>query len=342
METKALGILKIIMNQKILSRGILRKFKSLVYKEGWGKLSSSSNTYTPLFRSYLKGSIRFLNLSICGLLFSSFLISCSPNNFQNNTSETNAFSESEDGITNGSTVNENDPIGKSTVAIYYSQMIICTGSYLGNRAIITAAHCLTPGSRVSDYGVIFGTDLKQMGLGRRVKAVKIHEKYLRANKQKKLTINGQQITVETDNNDLALLILDGEAPTFAVPSKIVSNIKNLMSGRRVIVAGFGTQGIGALDEVGKMFKVDVVIKDSKFSMTEVLLDQSRGKGACKGDSGGPAFIIENGMPSLFGVTSRGVGVMPANGCPTLAAYTNILAHQQWVNENLQKLAQITK
>jgi secreted trypsin-like serine protease len=58
--------------------------------------------------------------------------------------------------------------------------------------------------------------------------------------------------------------------------------------------------------------------------TEIRLDE-RKAGTCSGDSGGPAFIKQNGEYYLFGVTSRGSVL-----CNDVGVYTNALHFRPWI------------
>ena len=77
--------------------------------------------------------------------------------------------------------------------------------------------------------------------------------------------------------------------------------------------------------------VDVKISDAKFAKTEVLLDQRQGRGACHGDSGGPAEVLKNGVKYLWGVTNRGYPETGPDDCAQFSIYTKITAHQSFIN-----------
>ena len=87
---------------------------------------------------------------------------------------------------------------------------------------------------------------------------------------------------------------------------------------------------------GTLRVVDVSISDAKYSKTEVLLDQTQGKGACHGDSGGPAFIKTKENLKLWGVTSRGSG-SGENDCSGYSIYTRINSYTRWINSTVVDL-----
>ena len=71
------------------------------------------------------------------------------------------------------------------------------------------------------------------------------------------------------------------------------------------------------------------------SFEEITLDQTHGKGACHGDSGGPAYFFDKKLKKniLVGLTSRGTG-----DCNKIAVYTSVLGYRKWISENAKQLA----
>ena len=78
------------------------------------------------------------------------------------------------------------------------------------------------------------------------------------------------------------------------------------------------------------------ILNAQYGKTEVEMNQTQGKGACHGDSGGPAFVVSGGQYYLFGVTSRGPSNQPDN-CASAGIYTNILAHLDFIQSASEQL-----
>ena len=81
---------------------------------------------------------------------------------------------------------------------------------------------------------------------------------------------------------------------------------------------------------GSLNKDDVLVAEPIWGSTEVMLDQTGGKGACHGDSGGPAYAMVNGQMQLFGITSRGVGDGTGPQCTHFSVYTNASAYASWI------------
>ena len=71
---------------------------------------------------------------------------------------------------------------------------------------------------------------------------------------------------------------------------------------------------------------------------EITLDQSQGRGACHGDSGGPAYVKDavSGKNILVGVTSRGTN--PQGLCDRQAIYTGVMGYAQWIANGVKELS----
>jgi hypothetical protein len=136
-------------------------------------------------------------------------------------------------------------------------------------------------------------------------------------------------------NDVSLIKFPGGLPAGYEPAKILPPSVHLQDGETVTLAGYGESdpGQGGNNGAGILRKVDVSIKNATYSQSEVLLDQTQGRGSCHGDSGGPAFVEMNGELYLWGVTSR---AYPNNqdaavNCDQGAIYTEFDAQGQFVN-----------
>jgi secreted trypsin-like serine protease len=150
---------------------------------------------------------------------------------------------------------------------------------------------------------------------------------------------------QTDWDDLGILRLAQPIPQGYTPATIMNANEELQAGTPILLAGYGidvpveptspadTAGAGVLREV------DQTIINPNYGQTEVLVSL-QGKGACHGDSGGPAYVNEGGHLALFGVTSRltnddiSGNVM---SCSVDMVYTDILKRATWINAAVQKL-----
>jgi hypothetical protein len=128
----------------------------------------------------------------------------------------------------------------------------------------------------------------------------------------------------------------GGLPAGFKAAKLLTDLTALKYGGDVMLAGYGISDGAAHTGAAILRSVVTQIKTAAFSKTEVLMDQTHGKGACHGDSGGPAYDTINGEQLLFGVTSRGVDD-PSNDCTRFSAYTAIPAYAAWVKSTMTAL-----
>ncbi|KYG60798.1 trypsin-like serine protease [Bdellovibrio bacteriovorus] len=270
---------------------------------------------------------------VTGLLGS--LIACSP--AKQNSVQLGADSTS---IIGGVPVDSKDAIAKSTVALVASVVtqdgqegqFICTGSLLTSNVVLTAGHCVPEvGAEYKEVAlyVIFNTDLNNMERGdiRLVVDHVIHTEYGKTGEQ------GE------DAHDLALVKFSGAmAPGYQL-AKFLDDETLLTAGKKVTLAGYGlieTDGVNTKSD-NKLRKVDVEIVED-FGKHEILLDQTQGKGACHGDSGGPAFLEVNGTQYVWGVTSRGAGKDGKDDCSLVSVYTKVKSESTFVKDALKKLS----
>lgn len=228
------------------------------------------------------------------------------------------------GIIGGETVLETDPIAASTVAILNKKVgqIVCTASLVSENLILTAAHCTTENPQ--DLAIVFTRklpktrqDLAKMEV-RPVIAGQTHESWPLNN-----------FETDQDWGDIALLRFEGSLPSSFKVARLLEKADHLKSGTQTVIAGFGwTSGRKRTSAEG-LNKTSVKIENPSFSKTEILLNQSQGRGACHGDSGGPAFVEFQGELMLVGVTSRGHDD-PNDTCEHYSIYSSVLAHADWM------------
>lgn len=241
-------------------------------------------------------------------------------------------------IIGGKKIQEDDVIGKSTVALVADIIMtdgqrgqgICTGSLLRSNVVLTAAHCIPQGPDVKEASiyVVFGKDLRKQNevKVRLVTDYVIHEKYGRAN------LGGE------DENDIALLKFSGDLPEGFQLAELLQDDSLVKPSSKVTLAGYGfvwTDGEESYSD-NTLRKVDVNVIEH-FGNTEVVLDQSKGRGACHGDSGGPAFLEVEGKQLIWGITSRGGGLDGIDDCSYFSIYTKVNPHLEFIELALQKL-----
>lgn len=265
------------------------------------------------------GQGKLLKGLIGGAAFA-MLAACSP---QAGNPTAGEIQQQGEGIVGGVVVPAGNVITKSIVAVYdASEGALCTGSLLENNIVLTAAHCVAEDP--SNMYVMFDLSLSSSSEKRQVDKAQVTP-YWAANQGN-----------AKNTGDLALLHFTGDVPSGYEPATFLSNAKLLKKGATVILAGYGISDGVTQEGAGVLRAANVKISDAKFSSTEIKLDQTKGQGACHGDSGGPAYIYSQGQYLLWGVTSRGVND-PNNDCTRYSAYTNALVYQSWIQQTAKKL-----
>ncbi|MGE0634732.1 MAG: trypsin-like serine protease [Pseudobdellovibrionaceae bacterium] len=249
-----------------------------------------------------------------------------------------SFKTSDQAIVSGEAVLENAPEAASTVALYMkvenrpNQDIgnFCTGALLSSRIVVTAAHCL------ADLAAELKLDKTQMlekisvGFGAKV-LTSVSEANAKLVKIKNYVVHPDYkvddviSALDKPMSDIALILLEEAAPATAKPVKVVADQAAVQPGLVVTLAGFGlTDG---LFETGatSLNKVQVQIRELISATQWGYLVEDR-RSACRGDSGGPAYMeLSNGELGLVGVTSWGDGL-----CINMGVYTSVPVFVSWI------------
>lgn len=251
-------------------------------------------------------------LKFFSILLGVFLISCQR--------PTQHFHLSPENLTNNSSIIGGRPTtsilntGKFVVGLFAPRFGSCSGVIIGENLILTAAHCIPQNPR--SLTVVFDTNLNTAP-----------QKNMRAVITAKTPPNWNP-SASKNKGDIALIKFDGKLPVGYQPSYILNSSYYLQDRSFTLLAGYGIDKNNSLGNISGLLKeAFTTITNARFSKTEVLLSQLHGFGTCSGDSGGPAFILINGVYYLWGITSNG-----DPECRTHGIYTNIIPYLPWLRQ----------
>ncbi len=227
---------------------------------------------------------------------------------------------SDPNIVGGTKVKETSPIAKEAVALStVDGQIFCSGVLVAPKVVLTAAHCLEelPDGEVN---AVFGRD------GNRDPVVIKADSYLQHPLYSPQAMQDPAHLMAPA--DLGLMILPDAAPQDYKPVRIVPEDMDVKKGITINLAGYGiTSAKGK--KAGVLREVKVKLKNIWHDAKEIEVQGTKGKGACMGDSGGPAIVSKRKEHYLLAITSRG-----APQCNKTGIYTDVRGYSAWVNEQI--------
>lgn len=236
-------------------------------------------------------------------------------------------SRSDAPIIGGIEVKPTETPALTTVIIYDpTARALCTGTLVGNNLVITAAHCLR--NYPQNLQVVFATNLNKatQEMARPVVGAIAHPLWPTGRLKPK------------DTGDIALIKFHGTTPNGYRSATFLPNTSALRNGAPVVLSGYGISDAAKKTGFGILRQVATTIVNPQFSSSEVQVEQRQGRGACHGDSGGPAFIVSNGVYYLWGIMSQGVQEQNAQ-CNAFSVFTNLTIYYKWLQEAAKALSQ---
>jgi secreted trypsin-like serine protease len=210
-------------------------------------------------------------------------------------------------------------IGRSVVTIVGSRGTFCSGALIAPRLVLTAGHCVQPGTeyRIVEYDRDHKPQLKT------VRRAVAHPGF-----------NMQAILAHRASADVALLELD--MPTKdGVPGALGVPQLPLAPGNAFTIAGLGVTIRGDGKSAGVVRAAPLVATGKPGTLQIRLVDPAtqgskQGLGACTGDSGGPLFEQQAKSPVIVGVISWSTGASGSAGCGGLTGATPLTLYRDWI------------
>jgi hypothetical protein len=169
------------------------------------------------------------------------------------------------------------------VGIIANERVVCTGTLVHPRVVLTAAHCLAIEDSLS---VFFGAQYVRGEPTIRTVEKRPHPEF----------------EPRTLANDVGLLLLEEKAPPEAPIARLDERpLDDSVVGTEVRVVGFGAERGGESPLGAKKTGRALVAAVNRW---EVRLSPGPAL-TCSGDSGGPVFLAVGGAETLVGVTSAG-------------------------------------
>lgn len=216
-------------------------------------------------------------------------------------------------VIGGADLDPSDKLARSAVGIFEKYLnrtwiTNCFGSVVEKRLILTAAHCLSGDNQdhPENFAINFSTDQIVYDSKNEITELVSIENQFIIRKVKKLIVH-PKFDGKKGSNDIALIVLEDDAPEGAIDVNFFSeelfnqfNRFKDVSHRVTLVAGGSTNEKTYTKSVG----LQAATLSARIEDQFVITDQSAAIGACKGDSGGPAFTDFKGIVYQIGVISK--------------------------------------
>lgn len=201
---------------------------------------------------------------------------------------------------------------------------LCSGVIVSKNHILTAAHCVNKTGKYVIVEVYFTTSTQVSQAPMRYGIKKnFHPEYAQGN---------------SSHFDLAVIKLNQEIPADYEPLSILPSAIEVQPGDEVQIVGYGLRwenprmAASALNKISGIKVVDDL-------GTQLILDQTNGKGMCSGDSGGATLFNYEGRIYLLGI-NQGAKALKSSQIPNCSMHSVVLKAQvfrRWITSAMAKI-----
>jgi hypothetical protein len=220
-----------------------------------------------------------------------------------------------------------DGAGRSVVMILGSGGTACTATAIAPELLLTAAHCVLPGS---DYKLVASAP----GEAPVLKDI--------ARIEHDPQFDLKRLFGHLATADVALLKLAEPLPAKIPAVALGAEEEPVAVGDAFVVAGYGVTVRGDGRTGGVVRAATLVATGIPGNLQIRLFDpktkgDSPGLGACAGDSGAPAFRDKDGRTVIIGVVSWSTGPKLEAGCGGLTGVTPLSRYRAWIIDTARAL-----
>lgn len=217
--------------------------------------------------------------------------------------------------------------GRSVLMILGSGGTACTATAVARDLLLTAAHCVLPGS---DYKLMANKPGQRPDL----------KDIVRIERDPQFEL--KRLFAHRATADVALLKLAAPLSPNVPAVRLAGEDATVAVGDTLTVVGYGVtaRGAGRLDGVARVAALTVT---GQPGLLQIRLVDPNGKGArpglgaCTGDSGAPALRNVNGELELVGVVSWSTGPNLTGGCGGLTGITPLQRYRPWIVDTARAL-----
>lgn len=235
----------------------------------------------------------------------------------------------------------------------------CSGTLVGARLVVTAAHCFPKGFFIDNPNnpgtpllVPFETVAGEVFFQRNSREDNVHgiaiQKFV---VHPDFKDNWMYTTKDSWNpsnaiSDIAIALLPANAPSEKAPASVIVPTQQLLPNDSLVLAGYGKTGGSNEIELAALRRVNVPFRALLNNKTDMFVGEGdiespskleNPHGACSGDSGGPAYLPSARGFLLAGVIVRGPDTANGGCLSSVTILTDIRAYSDWISETSKKL-----